>query len=347
MISKIIFKEDLPKLIDALVNDFVVIAPTAGKDVPSLSEISNSEEVLFEEKLPMVPPKKVFLPSNQTIFRYSLQEGVTENCEDVVKQISEEIILFGISPCDITGINALKQIFGENYSDELFLTWREKTRIIGINCLEPCYENCFCESMGSNDPKSGFDVMLTEIAKNKFLAQPNSDEGKILLRDYSAFFSEAENSDLKAFTKMLKKKRRNFSQQKVLAEGLPSMIEDNFDAPVWKQFTEECLFCGSCTFVCPTCYCYDVKDEVDVQLEEGERKRIWDSCYYPEFALVAGGHNFRDRKEQRFRYRYLHKFVDLPRRYNVEGCVGCGRCVTYCPAEIDVRDVLQQVRGDV
>ncbi|MBD3192351.1 MAG: hypothetical protein GF308_17060 [Candidatus Heimdallarchaeota archaeon] len=346
MISKIIFKEDLSKLINALINDFVVIAPTAGKDVPTLAEISNSREVIFEKELPMIPPKKVFLPANQTMYRYSLQEGVIESGEDIVEKKAKETILFGVNPCDITGVNVLERVFSENYSDDLFLNWREKTRIIGINCLEPCYENCFCGSMGSNDPKTGFDIMLTEIATDKFLAQPNSDEGKILLRDYSEFFQEPESSDLKAFTKALQKKRKNFSDQKILAEGLPSMIEDSFKAPVWKEFTEKCLFCGSCTFVCPTCYCYDVKDELDVRLEEGKRERSWDSCYYPEFALVAGGHNFRAKKDQRFRYRYLHKFVDLPRRYNFEGCVGCGRCITYCPADIDVRDVLQQVRGE-
>ena len=188
--------------------------------------------------------------------------------------------------------------------------------------------------------------MLTELPNNLFLAVPNSDEGKTLLRTFASFFKEAQDSDLKTFSATLRKKQENHSKRDVLVEGLASMVEDNFGSSVWTKFTEECLFCGSCTFVCPTCYCYNVKDILQNNLEQGERIREWDSCYYPEFALVAGGHNFREKKEQRFRYRYLHKFVDLPRRYNFEGCVGCGRCTTYCPAKIDVRDVLRQIRGE-
>ncbi|HUU79261.1 MAG TPA: 4Fe-4S dicluster domain-containing protein [candidate division Zixibacteria bacterium] len=350
MLSKIITRQDLPKLIDALVKDYSVIAPTYEKNVPTFSEVKNSSEVefsiLFKEKLPMIPPKKIFLPANQTVFRYSLTEGITEGCGDISNStFKKNIVLFGISPCDITGVGVLERIFKDNYSDDVFLKLRERTTIIGMNCLDHCYENCFCESMNSNDPKSGFDIMLTEISEQKLIAVPNSDNGKKILRQYNELFQEVHYYDINNYNKAIETKQKNFKRE-IQVEGLASHVEDSFESSLWEEFTDKCLFCGSCTFVCPTCYCYNVMDKVSINLKDGERQREWDSCYYPEFALVAGDHNFRERKAQRFRYRYLHKFVDLPRRYNFEGCVGCGRCITYCPTKIDVRDVLKKVRGE-
>lgn len=350
MLSKIISRQDLPKLVDALTNDFLVIAPTYEKKVPTFSEVESSSEVefdiLFNEKLPMLPPKKVFFPAKQTVFKYNLTKGVTDSCDEVsdAANHNKNIVIFGVSPCDVSGVGVLERIFKENYSDDVFLQLRDKTAIISMNCLDHCYENCFCETMSSNDPKSGFDIMLTEISKSKLIAVPNSDKGKKILRDYPEIFTQISEKDSEAYTDALNLKNKNFKTE-FLVEGLASHIEDNFESKIWEEFTEKCLFCGSCTFVCPTCYCYTVKEIVSVDLKDGERQREWDSCYFPEFALVAGNHNFREKKEQRFRYRYLHKFVDLPRRYNLEGCVGCGRCITYCPANIDVRDVLKKIIG--
>ncbi|MHA1656299.1 MAG: 4Fe-4S dicluster domain-containing protein [Candidatus Heimdallarchaeota archaeon] len=349
MYSKIILQKDLPKLVDELVNDHIVVAPTKAKNVPTFSEVRSSEEVefsiLFNEKLPMIPLKKIFLPPQQTVFKYSLSEGVTESCEELAARVAEkEILVFGASPCDITGVNVLNRIFREYYTDALFSQLRDRTVIIGMNCLDHCYENCFCETMHSNDPKSGYDIMLTPISKTKLIAVPNSDKGKALLRTHGEIFQEVTAKDHQAYLKALEQKRLNFKREFPI-EGLASEIEDNFESSVWEEFTKKCLFCGSCTFVCPTCYCFSTKDNLSIDLKTGERIRDWDSCYYPEFALVAGGHNFREHQSQRFRYRYLHKFVDIPRRYNLEGCVGCGRCITYCPANIDVRDVLKMIRG--
>jgi sulfhydrogenase subunit beta (sulfur reductase) len=346
MFSKVISAKKIPKLVDALLENFTILAPIEEDDVPKLREITDSSEMHLDTELPMVPAKKVFLPAKQTVFRYSLKEGLTQKCEDLIKEeYDKELLLFGVRPCDITGVNVLKRIFRDHYSDDAFLQLRKNTLIVGINCLEPCYENCFCESMGSNDPKSGYDLMLTPISRDYYYVLPNSDAGKEILRDYSDFFDDPTRPDKEAFSRALKLKNNNFEKD-IIVEGLASQIEASFESDVWEQFTKECLFCGSCTFVCPTCYCYNVKEVIDDNLVEGERQREWDSCYFPEFALVAGDHNFREQKSERFRYRYLHKFVDLPRRYNFEGCIGCGRCITYCPAEIDVREVLRIARGE-
>ncbi|MEA2071854.1 MAG: 4Fe-4S dicluster domain-containing protein [Asgard group archaeon] len=346
MISKILKESDLPSLVDSMIKDYVVLATTNQDDVPTITQINDHSEVIYSEQLPMIPPKKIFLPANQTVFRYNIHKGITEDCNSIVESAyDKEVILFGVSPCDITGVNVLKRIFKDYYSDDAFLKLRENTMIIGMNCLEPCSENCFCESMGSNDPKTGYDIMLTKISDDKLIAVPNSDKGKGLLRQYDDIFQETTQEDFHKYNKTLKNKKDNF-QKAILVEGLASQIEDSFESDVWQEYTDKCLFCGSCTFVCPTCYCYTTKDKVRIDLQDGERKREWDSCYYPEFALVAGPHNFRKEQKQRFRYRYLHKFVDLPRRYNFEGCVGCGRCITYCPADIDVREVLTKIRGE-
>ncbi|MGC9779017.1 MAG: 4Fe-4S dicluster domain-containing protein [Candidatus Heimdallarchaeota archaeon] len=347
MVSKLISRKKIPELVDAMIGDFVVIATTDKNNVPTLIEISSSDEVLFDTELPMISIKKLFHPAKQDLFKFNRTKGVIKSCLDESDiGVEKKIVVFGVRPCDITGNNVLDKIFKEYFRDEFYSTLRERALIIGINCLQPCYENCFCESMSSNDPKSGYDIMLTEIAKDKFIIVPNTDGGKRILKLYPDLFQEPTDDDFEKYVRTLELKKNNFKKY-ILVEGLPSELEDKFESRAWKKYTKECLFCGSCTFVCPTCYCFNVKDKISIDLKTGTRQREWDSCYYPEFASVAGGHDFRHEKERRFRYRYLHKFIDIPRRYNVEGCVGCGRCITYCPAVIDVRDVVEDVRGEM
>ena len=346
MTSKVITRKKIGNFVDSMINDFIVIATTNKNNVPTLTEISSFEEVLFDTDLPMIPLKKLFHPAQQELFKFSRTKGVVDiYLLRATKDIETKVVVFGVRPCDITGNNVLDEIFKENFRDDYYLTLRNRTLIIGINCLKPCYENCFCESMNSNDPKSGYDIMLTEIAKDQYIVVPNTDSGKRIIELYPELFEDATEEHFDKYVRTLELKENNFKKY-ILVEGLPSELEDKFESRAWKKYTKECLFCGSCTFVCPTCYCYNVRDKISIDLEHGIRLREWDSCYYPEFARVAGGHDFRHEKERRFRYRYLHKFIDIPRRYNVEGCVGCGRCITYCPADIDVRDVLEDVRGE-
>ncbi|NHJ48251.1 MAG: hypothetical protein FK733_10735 [Asgard group archaeon] len=346
MTSKLISKEKIPDLIDNMVKDFIVIATTDKNKVPTLAEITSSDEVLFDVDLPMISIKKLFHPAKQDLFKFSRTKGVIESfLNKVLTDVDKKIVVFGVRPCDITGNNVLDEIFKEYFQDEFYNKMRQHTLIVGVNCLEPCYENCFCESMNSNDPKSGYDLMLTEILKDEYMLVPNTDGGKRILRLYPDLFRDPTEEDFEQYVRTLELKKNNFKKH-ILVEGLASELEDKFESKVWHKYTKKCLYCGSCTFVCPTCYCFSVKDKINVDLETGIRQREWDSCYYPEFALVAGGHDFRHDKMRRFRYRYLHKFIDIPRRYNMEGCVGCGRCITYCPADIDVREVLEDVRGE-
>lgn len=346
LFSKLISRENLPLLIDSMLNDFILIAPINKNDVISFAEITSSQDVYIGDTLPMIPLKKLFHPAKQELFTFNRKTGVVEICiKHKNFDIDVKVVVFGVRPCDITGNNVLDEIFNENYKDEFYNTLRERTLIVGINCLKPCYENCFCESLNSNNPKSGYDLMITEIGENEYTILPNSDGGKRILALYPWLFRNPNEEDYKKYLRTLELKKNNFKKE-ILVEGLPSELEDKFESDIWNKFTKNCLFCGSCTFVCPTCYCFNVKDNISIDLINGIRQREWDSCYYPEFAQVAGGYDYRHEKERRFRYRYIHKYIDIPRRYNIEGCVGCGRCITYCPAKIDVRQVLKAVRGE-
>ncbi|MBY8995541.1 MAG: NADPH-dependent glutamate synthase [Candidatus Heimdallarchaeota archaeon] len=344
--SKLISRENLPLLIDSMLNDLILIAPINKNNVISFAEITSSQEVYFGNTLPMIPLKKLFHPAKQELFTFNRKLGVDEIC---IKHQNFDILIknvvFGVRPCDITGNNIIDEIFSENFKDEFYNKLREKTLIIGIKCLKPCYGNCFCESMSSNDPKSGYDLMLTEIREDEYIIVPNSDGGKRILRLYPELFAELTSDDFEQYVRTLELKKNNFKKE-ILVEGLPSELEDKYESDIWNKFTKNCIFCGSCTFVCPTCYCFNVKDNISIDLISGVRLREWDSCYYPEFAKVAGGHDYRPEKKHRFRYRYIHKYIGIPRRYNIEGCVGCGRCITYCPAKIDVKQVLKAVRGE-
>jgi len=204
--------------------------------------------------------------------------------------------------------------------------------IIGVDCLNP-NPNAFCPSLGTATAETGFDLMLTDIG-DSYVVAIGSSKGEQLLTKY-AETREATQAELA---------QRNSERQKALArykvtlnispEELPQLLDKSWDSPWWKEKSEKCLSCGSCIVVCPTCFCFDVQDDVTLNLKEGERYRQWDGCMLADFAAVAGGGNFRGDKESRFRHRMYRKGKYIWERYGKLGCVGCGRCASACLAEI-------------
>jgi heterodisulfide reductase subunit C len=145
--------------------------------------------------------------------------------------------------------------------------------------------------------------------------------------------------------KVLENARRKF-HKKLNTQGLPELLEENFRHPIWEELMHECLACGSCTMVCPTCFCYNVVDKIDLNLKSGKRQREWDSCMLLEYAQVALGHNFRKDRDARVKQRIYHKLVYYEPQFGTLGCVGCGRCIKTCVKKIDITDVISRLRGE-
>jgi len=181
--------------------------------------------------------------------------------------------------------------------------------------------------------ESGFDLFFTDLGEN-YGVEIGSKKGEDILR--YGDFREAKEDEVTQL-KDMKEKAKKLNGQRVLkvpVEDLPQLLGKSVDHPLWKENAQKCLSCGSCNLVCPTCYCFDVQDEVDLSLTSGERLRQWDGCLLTDFARVATGENFREDVTLRYKHRFFRKGKYIPERFGMIGCVGCGRCASSCLADI-------------
>ena len=246
----------------------------------------------------------------------------------------DDQILFGVRPCDAKGILFLDKIFGGDIKDPYYEMRREKTTIVSLGCTHPD-KACFCSSFGGGPMSAeGADIFLADIGYG-YILNVLSEKGSRLIEGQGlkdAAPGELEQAEAAA-------RQAEAAMEKVLdVEGLKRGLDNLFDNPIWARISETCLGCGICTYVCPTCHCFDLCDEV--VFGQGGRIRIWDSCQYPLFTLQASGFNPRPTQKHRFRQRIMHKFSYLQDANEMFGCVGCGRCVRECPVNLDIREVL-------
>ena len=268
--------------------------------------------------------------------RFNLAEG--PSLEPALE--SEPMTLVGVHPCDIHGIQLLDRIFADGNPDAHYLQRRAKTTIIGVDCMPDDY--CFCVSVESATVTSGYDIFVTPIGE-KFAVEAATQNGQELVSKY-AETQPAESEDIAALRHRTNQKLRSCKQKlNIEAPNLPMFFDGVWDSPVWKDWADKCLGCGTCNMTCPTCYCFDVLDKMKLNLTEGERVRLWDGCMLKDFALVATGENFRSNRTNRLEHRFYRKFSYLFVKYGRSNCVGCGRSCRQCLADITVYDVVNDL----
>lgn len=251
-------------------------------------------------------------------------------------------LIFGVRPCDIHGISLLDKIFTTDHEDVNYTHKRKNTVIVGIDCLKPCYEYAYCESVGCSEVDEGYDIMMTDIG-NSFYTSIKTTIGDEIAKKYSKFVNVKEE-DKDTFLKLRKKRKERFEKKfKTDVSNLPLLFQNADKDPIWDELNDKCLGCGRCNIVCPTCYCFDVFDCMDLNMTSGERCRQWDACTLKDFAVVATGENFRPTRGHRLRHRFNRKFNYLMTKYNTSFCVGCGRCSRSCPVDIDVVETVNAV----
>lgn len=331
-IFKILRKDRLASFLERLLQERIVFAPVRKGEVILIREIDSPSQVVLEYLNAKESPKSVFFPQRETLFRYRSEKGKAE--VDVPEYRERGRVLFGIRPCDARGLLLLDKVFGGECSDPYYADKRAGTVVVSLGCADP-NPSCFCLSMGGGPCSSeGSDLLLLDLG-DRYIAEATSEKGAVLLED-QAF----EDIDDEALALAEKVKRRSEACMKPVADkkNLEGQLERLFNDPVWKDLTETCLGCGICTYLCPTCHCFDLCDEATGQA--GERIRVWDSCQFPLFTQQASGFNPRPTVKERFRQRIMHKLSYLPKSQSMTGCVGCGRCVTECPVNLDIREVL-------
>jgi ferredoxin len=329
MTAKILEKSELNKTIKGWLKSYNIIAPVPSKEGPHFKRISNPDEISFAgSQKPIYPPKSVFLPQSEVLFK------IEDGSYNLPEMQYKKQILFGVRPCDSRAFWLLDTVF--NTAEDLDLYWskkRKKALVISFGCNTLC-DHGFCDTVGSGPfGKEGSDILITELDELYFM-DPLTKEGAALI-DKMVDANAAQKKAAKAI------------HAGSIVEGheradLPAIREklyEAFDTKVWKKISESCLGCGICTYLCPTCFCFDIVDEVD----RSERVRNWDTCMFRIYSQEASGHNPRPSKAERTRQRIMHKFAYWIDNESVSGCTGCGRCVSLCPVNLDIRELVREI----
>ncbi len=329
---KIISKKDFTSFVNTLIKDnsWDIIGVKAKGNKFAFGPLESADELRLDYDVTLLPPKKYFFPQRETLFTYSLTNGFSAKNPTEAKPS----IIIGVHPYDIVALFHMDEIFKETKSDPYYFEKRNSTIIIGVNIQKMTPWN-FSAAMGSAIVDYGYDLMLTDLG-NRYSVTVGSQKGGELLSKYGENVTEALARDVQQVGQK-KSEIMNMSQQKF--EFPPEMIPDLLskaygESAFWEKHSEKCLGCGSCVLVCPTCYCFDIKDNLDLSLEKGEKVRTWDGCLLEDFAKIASGENFRPTRPSRYRHRYFKKGKYLYDRFGFVSCVGCGRCGSNCLSNI-------------
>jgi sulfhydrogenase subunit beta (sulfur reductase) len=301
--------------------------------------VSNASGTELNYTRTILPLKKYFFRPIDVMFNFDSENGYQLPSQEADKKY----IIFGVHPCEIHGLKILDLFFSGKYVDPYYLARRSKATIIGLDCIPDDF--CFCRSIGSDFVDTGFDLFLSDIG-DKYLVRVGTSFGDDMVRTAESLFHEVQKEDREAYKRKSIERRESFKTE-IQLQDLPGILDLEYESEVWQDVGETCLSCGTCSMVCPTCYCYSIFDELDLDGSSGRRKRKWDCCLFKDYALVAGGHNFRAQRSSRVKNRYFHKQRGFVSLYGRPSCVGCGRCKAQCPAGIDIVDVITKLRSEI
>ncbi|MCK4718721.1 MAG: 4Fe-4S dicluster domain-containing protein [Thermoplasmata archaeon] len=342
MNKKIMSKDNWLSFVDRLISDDrreVVGVQSKGEKFV-FDPLDNAKDLKLDHDVTILPPKKYLLPTCEELMRFSLSDGFEmESCSKAVPRI-----IIGMHPYDLIAIQQMDQVYLGKNPDENYKNRRENTLIIASDILTVS-DRSFAASMGTCTVSDGFDLLVTDLG-DAVVVEEGSPAGTELLSKYTSA-QDAGEGDVAKVTQLRQKKQVEYKVAvDVDKKEWAGLLEQNYEHTVWKERSEKCLECGSCTLVCPTCFCYDVEDTASIGLKDGVRTRTWDGCLLRDFTLIGSGEVFRESKEDRYRHRYYRKGKYLPERYGFVACVGCGRCATQCLPDIaDPADIFNTLHG--
>ena len=339
----------MKKLCLTKLNDFfAAIAAKEALYLPVNNKVGKAEYAKWENGVEMSKAlntvrsaKDFFFPQTENLMEFKM-EGKNVEVIDT-REECEDFVVFGVRACDAASFAILDSVYLVDPVDSYYKSRREHGTIVTLACNKPA-ETCFCGTFGIDAADPAGDVTAFEV-DGAYMFHANTEKGEALLAMVADLLDDGcekavadEQAKIRAIMAKLP-----LAGLKLDGVGV-GKTKELFDRPEWKTLSESCLGCGTCTFVCPTCQCYDVRD-----FDTGngiKRFRCWDSCMYSDFTLMAHG-NSRNSQVERFRQRFMHKLVYYPDRNNgTFGCVGCGRCLARCPISMNIVKVAKTIGGN-
>ncbi len=333
---KFLDKNNLDTMLAQLANNHRLLVPVDYNGLTQFapySQVTAGVSQLYFGGNVTVSPKTAYLPQTEAMYKFSAQ-GKKLAIEEM-PPLDTTQVLFGVRHCDTKAIQCLDKVFlDDKFEDPQYKDKRDNTIVFSLACNNP-KATCFCESMGvdrAHAEASVADVQIYDLG-DTYGFEAVSDKGKACLNAITGL-TEGE----------AKLPQQHSQQIKFDGAVLPEKLKDMFDALIWDEYSFKCLNCGTCTYICPTCHCFDINNKM--RGEVGLKLRTWDSCMFGEYTQMAGGHNPRPSKKERVRNRFLHKLQYFNEKHDMALCVGCGRCVAKCPVNMDITKFARQVIGE-
>ncbi len=333
--------------LDSIYSIFADLSKTANVYLPvDLSDGTSAfkkwedGDILSNKLNTVKSPKDFFFPQTEDLMKFKTQ-GKNIEIQDARQEV-EDFIVFGIRACDVKSFEVLDNVFLTEPRDSFYASKRERGVIISLACTRPS-ETCFCKTFGIDPANPQGDVSAWKTDKEIYFSANNA-KGEVFLKKIEKLTEDCSDEVVKKQQEQINAVMDKLPLKDVKTDAFGGGKTDTyFNSPAWDKLSEACLGCGTCTFVCPTCQCYDIKD-----FNTGNgviRYRCWDSCMYSDFTKMAHGNN-RNSQKERFRQRFMHKLVYYPENNNgLFSCVGCGRCLAKCPISMNIVKVMKKLGG--
>ncbi len=336
----------LVPFLEQLRRDATLVAPVVAEGGPILAEVSSAEQAAGAAAVlaaadggnTRLSLKGTFFPQREVLFSFAA--GSLEEVPGTGSGNAPPLVVFGARPCDARAMTMLDKVFGGGGREDPYFTGRRRcTVVIAMACDAPA-ATCFCTSVGGSPYGTDGVDLLASAAGSGLLLEAGSDRGEELLARQAGLLSESAGGDLAA---RAQRAEAAAARLEVLDfSGIKERLDESYGSPVWQSVTRRCLGCGACTWLCPTCHCFDVTDET--RGPRGVRVRTWDTCQASLFTQHASGHNPRPDRRARMRQRLMHKYTYAVETAGETFCSGCGRCVRSCPVNLDIREMLAAIR---
>lgn len=331
-----IAKENLPALFRLMAEEKEIYAPVNNGGQVNFAAWTEDACVDLGTLKSVKSPKDAFFPQSENLYNcYKDGKKIKIEPEELKNQ---DFVVFGMKACDVRGVEVLDKVFLAEPVDSFYAARRAHGTIVALACHEP-EETCFCKVFGIDCAEPVADV-ATWMVEGELYWKAVTEKGEALTASVASLLTETDEAKVEAEKAAVRAIVEKLPYSNLSLEGWNgNATKDKFDSPIWEELYKPCLACGTCTFVCPTCQCYDIKD---YDTGHGvQRYRCWDSCMYSDFTMMAHGNN-RTSQLQRFRQRFMHKLVYFPANNDgMYSCVGCGRCVEKCPASLNIVKVIK------